>query len=671
MKYYKPLLFLLSLLLVGCGNRATDETELTRFQRDSLATVDKALKLRWERKYTECKSILDSVFTISWGGEGELTHFEARRLTSQAIKQLMFLYNSNKESDQGLAHFDSLLAAPNTLVSEECRRELLVGKAQLLMSKSDHTESCRMLDSALMLPKNDDPQSELFTTITAGVTYRWVDSTSTKAEPTLERAMEAMRLAGYDGTMLFPQAMANLAAIYMKKAQYKKSIDLCHEVIDICDRNYYIRGAIIASYNLSEMYGLLGNKEEAMRYNTLGLRYLRRDSTAYGLGGDLYRIRANLMRETHPRDSVLEALREADRKYTLKKDQSARLSIEMERLNTWVDVSDSLPAIVEAFPRLKNDVPGHEQLFWHTSYGNALMAAGNKREAIPVWESALVLARKEEGKKKEHDICRYLMECYLQEGKIKEARALYPKYQAISEEVAAETKIRELALANIHYETEKKEQRNELLATELAFSKSKNRLYLFSGIALLLTLLTLSGWLLSRQRGLRLENELAGREAEMSAKEAEIARERLSEKEKQLRRLITNRKELSDRNEELLRELARIQKESNNGCQLDTVMQSLLPSLLTPVEEDLFRRQFAELYPSAIINLRRAQPHITRQEELFAMLTLLNLNNKEIAQTLGINKDSVTKMRYRLRIKFILPQGEDIEEYLRRIMVNE
>lgn len=674
MKIDKLPLYLLLILLIGCTDKTTEKADLSRFESDSLAIVDKALKLRWDRKYPEGIALLDSAFTLSYdnsasgGSPDGLNHFEARRLASQAVRQLMYAYNSTKEYECGIIHLDSLLSLPNTLVSEECRRELLVSKAQMLQGLGKHEVACLMLDSAMLLPANDDPQSELFVTITAGVTYRWVDSTATKAEPTLERAAEAMRRAGYDGTMLYPQAMANLAAIYMQKAQYKKSIDLCHEVIDICDRNYYIRGAIIATANLSAMYDLLGSREEAIRYNTLGLRYLQRDSTAYGLAGDLYLKRAVLLHDSCSRDSVQHLFAIADYNYGKARNLRGQLRVELERLNTWMNVPDSLPVILSAYQKRYEEVPGYMQLFWHESYGKALMMSNREKEAIPILEKGLAIARKEEEKNSEQNISRRLMECYLLNGKIAEARELHPHYEAINEAVVADAKIRELALANIHYETEKKEQRNNLLAAELALSKNANRFNFFCAVAVILLLLAFAGWLLARQRALRLKNEIAGKESEMAAKEAAISRERLSEKEKQLRRLIANRKELSDRNEELLHQLAKIQQESNNGCQLDTVMQSLLPSLLTPVEEDLFRRQFAELYPSAITRLREQLPSISRQEELYAMLTLLNLNNKEIAQTLGINKDSVTKMRYRLRVKLNLPQGEEVDELLKRIM---
>jgi len=674
MKIYKLPLCLLLMLFIGCGEKTTEKTDISRFDADSLAIVDKALKLRWERKYPEGIALLDSAFTLPYDNNGDggspdqLNHFEARRLASQAVRQLMFAFNSSKEYESGIIHLDSLLSLPKVLVSEECRRELLVSKAQMLQGLGKHADACLMLDSAMLLPSNDDLQSELFVTITAGVTYRWVDSTATKAEPALERAAEAMRHAGYDGTMLYPQAMANLAAIYMQKAQYKKSIDLCHEVIDICDRNYYIRGAIIATTNLSAMYDLLGSQEEAVRYNTLGLRYLQRDSTAYGLAGDLYLKRAVLLRDSCSRDSVQRIFAVADYNYGKARNLRGQLRVELERMNTWMNVPDSLPVILATYRKRYDEVPGYMQLFWHENYGKALMMSNRKKEAIPVFEKGLAIARKEEDKHREQDISRQLLECYLLEGKVAEAQELFPHYEAVNEAVAADTKIRELALANIHYETEKKEQRNVLLAAELALSKNANRFNIFCAIAVILLLLMFTGWLLARQRALRLKNEIAGKESEIAAKEAAISRERLSEKEKQLRRLITNRKELSDRNEELLRQLAKIQQESNNGCRLDTVMQSLLPSLLTPVEEELFRRQFAELYPSAVTRLREQLPTVSRQEELYAMLTLLNLNNKEIAQTLGINKDSVTKMRYRLRVKLSLPQGEDVDEYLKRIM---
>ena len=50
------------------------------------------------------------------------------------------------------------------------------------------------------------------------------------------------------------------------------------------------------------------------------------------------------------------------------------------------------------------------------------------------------------------------------------------------------------------------------------------------------------------------------------------------------------------------------------------------------------------------------------------MLAMLQLDNFEMARTLGISKSSVSKTRYRIRIKLGLPEGTDADTEIRKVM---
>ena len=47
---------------------------------------------------------------------------------------------------------------------------------------------------------------------------------------------------------------------------------------------------------------------------------------------------------------------------------------------------------------------------------------------------------------------------------------------------------------------------------------------------------------------------------------------------------------------------------------------------------------------------------------------MLKQNNEEMAHTLGISKPSVSKMRYRIRLKLELPEGTDVDAEIKKIM---
>lgn len=124
-----------------------------------------------------------------------------------------------------------------------------------------------------------------------------VDSTETRAEPTLLRAAEAMRNGAYDDTGLYPQAMANLANIYIRKNEFQKGISLCQEVMEQSNKLQNPRGAMLAAINLCGNYTELNFFDRALHYNNEGLRLFREDNETWGMAASLYERRALIYKE--------------------------------------------------------------------------------------------------------------------------------------------------------------------------------------------------------------------------------------------------------------------------------------------------------------------------------------------------------------------------------------
>jgi len=153
--------------------------------------------------------------------------------------------------------------------------------------------------------------------------------------------------------------------------------------------------------------------------------------------------------------------------------------------------------------------------------------------------------------------------------------------------------------------------------------------------------------------------------------EKELIRLKLQKQEELLRNLIASRKDLSQRNEELRRQLKEIQDRPEKVTDLGKVMEMLHPRLLTHDEEDQFRQGFTTLYPMFLHRLRQECSSVTKGEELFCMLLVLNQTNEEIAYTLGINRPSVIKTRYRLRRKIECTPEKTIESWVRSLAFEE
>lgn len=181
---------------------------------------------------------------------------------------------------------------------------------------------------------------------------------------------------------------------------------------------------------------------------------------------------------------------------------------------------------------------------------------------------------------------------------------------------------------------------------------------------LILLLIIILWHIIARYRYYRLRYE-------KGMQEKELVRLKLQKQEELLRNLIASRKDLSQRNEELRCQLKEIQDRPEKGTDLGRVIEMLHPRLLTHEEEDQFRQGFALLHPMFLHRLRRECPSITKGEELFCMLLVLNQTNEEIAYTLGINRPSVIKTRYRLRRKIDCAPDKTIESWVRALAFEE
>jgi len=663
-KYSIFAVLILMLVIVGCNSSPKSVHSLTRFEADSVAILAKANEFRMEKEYDKAIALLDSAFLVpvkSVEHPDELTVDEARRLMSYAIRHLMFAYNHSRRIAEGHEHFVQLLNMDHPILSAYCRREILVCDAQMLQTLGHRAEACQLLDEAMALNENDDLSSELFCAIAAGVTYMTVDSTETKAEPTLLRAVQAVRNGAYDDTGLYPQAMANLANIYIRKNEFQKGINLCQEVLEQSEKVNNYRGVMLAAINLCGNYTELNFLDEALHYNDLGLKYFSPDNETWGMAASLYERRADIYTRMEQTDSAFYALNLADSFYVRATNPRGQIRVVLGKLEIKADIPDSVPNVLTEYEKIKEKVPGYMYLEYYMGYGKAMYRSGRYKDAIPLFEEAVRLSKARQDMETENHNNRWLLDSYLKVGMGGAARELLPRYNMIIDSVTHHKSILESIASHIRYETGKVEQENRLLSTEVALRNSVIRIYTIAGIAFVFFILLLATWFGLRHRTLRLRHRL-------DEKELELASVHLEEKERELQRIIGSRYELHERNQELLRQLNDIQTSSQGDTNLNELIETLTPTMLTAKEETEFRTVFSGVYPLALPRLREACPGITRNEELLSMLILINQNTEEIARILGIAPASVTRIRYRLRPKLNIPEKASLDEEIRRIM---
>lgn len=113
--------------------------------------------------------------------------------------------------------------------------------------------------------------------------------------------------------------------------------------------------------------------------------------------------------------------------------------------------------------------------------------------------------------------------------------------------------------------------------------------------------------------------------------------------------------------------IQKLQKQIN--VENEQVTKSLLNyTLITDIEWEKFRVEFFMAYPLFLPALQEKIPAINPAEERLATLLYLKLNTNQIANTLGISKDSVGRSKRRLKQRLNLSVDDLLEEYLSKLV---
>ncbi|RXK59683.1 tetratricopeptide repeat protein [Lacibacter luteus] len=90
-------------------------------------------------------------------------------------------------------------------------------------------------------------------------------------------------------------------------------------------------------------------------------------------------------------------------------------------------------------------------------------------------------------------------------------------------------------------------------------------------------------------------------------------------------------------------------------------------TILTEVDWLKFKELFEKIYPAFFQQLKQKAADITLAEQRMAALTRLQLTSRQMAAMLDISVDSVHKTRQRLRQRFQLEAGANLEKYIAEI----
>lgn len=143
------------------------------------------------------------------------------------------------------------------------------------------------------------------------------------------------------------------------------------------------------------------------------------------------------------------------------------------------------------------------------------------------------------------------------------------------------------------------------------------------------------------------------------------------ELESKERELTSNSLIIMERNQVLKSLLYEIEKENEAGhIRSDAVIQigkNIKRHLGTGDEWEFFRIQFDKVHPDFFSKLKSLYPSLTEGELRLCAYIRIGMENKQIAQMLSLQPDSIKKSRYRIRKKMMIELEESLEDFLRNV----
>lgn len=212
------------------------------------------------------------------------------------------------------------------------------------------------------------------------------------------------------------------------------------------------------------------------------------------------------------------------------------------------------------------------------------------------------------------------------------------------------------------YDLSQKEREIEQLKVLQDLSNSRQRIVIITLLSLLVVALLIAT--IFRLRGKRKEQERKMAELKLEVVEKENVQNRNALKEFTAE-LMAKNKGLKELNEKLLIKEKELQ--SLREGKSEELEQLSEIKLLTEQDWIKFKQLFEKVYPDFFERLNMTKIDFTKGEKRLMSLIKLDMEIKEIADTLGISAESVSKSRFRLKKKLSENSNDSIESFVHQL----
>lgn len=233
------------------------------------------------------------------------------------------------------------------------------------------------------------------------------------------------------------------------------------------------------------------------------------------------------------------------------------------------------------------------------------------------------------------------------------------KSRELAQEIYNTENSKQIAVLQTLYDTEKKN-------AEIAKLKAIRKANITLNIAVLTCILLLASLamvIISRQR-LKIRNQKALNERNQQLFEHQ--QQQLDIKSRELSSHILHLMQKNEIMEELQQDLTRISNDERRDQkkEIRKLLQKINFSFSNDTYWNEFRLIFDQVHQSFFTSLNQQYPDLTPSELRLLSLVKMDLNSNDMSALLGVTPDSLRVMRYRVKKKIGLGQGESLSSFI-------
>lgn len=430
------------------------------------------------------------------------------------------IYLASYKPEDGYRYFDHVLqTSDNPMFTTVARRDLEVMTAFMAYHAGHFDIAAAKIDSAMQMPYTGDTTGLARDYCYAADIYSHV---STRKEDAVECWKHALKLVEHhDEWEVAPWSQARLSNLYSEMGRFEDAAQMLYDALRTYEQ-------LKRTAEMAYVYTLLADLHSTWKFYDKAQTYIRQamdlsiaeaDSTNLG-NALLSQYRLCKAGNQVGKDSLYAILGQAEKAFVQSEDISGQLKTGALQGIELVEQ----PATRDSGIVLLQEIIGHPSAFdisqiheARASLGMALIREQNEKAGLSLLLDAIQQIEIEEYHPILPACYAFLSDYYIKKGDVDAGLQARIRWQALRDTLFNQEKTRAVAGARIKYDTEKKEQHNLLLQTELELKKRTLQYYVLSSILLVLLL---AGYIVYNRR-LKQKNIMLVRQIEELGKQTE------------------------------------------------------------------------------------------------------------------------------------------------------